>query len=135
MSRCEICGDNTYPMIEILGSKICIKCLGYHTERTRRGPIRPKPRGPIDQYIEEQELQEKVKEWIREPEILEKELERMKEAGEMAPSYPAYPEEVEYRPIERPIAERIKEKLTEAFGKVKEAISRLVEKIREWLHI
>ena len=128
--KCEICGKSNEQIINILGHKICVKCMGFYAERTRRGPIKPKPYGPMDWYLEHaEELPEKIKEWTREPEILEREFERMKEEGEMYVP-PIVPEKT---PEIRSLTERIREKLTEAFSKVKEALDKVLDKIKEWL--
>jgi len=126
--RCEICGreySEESKIVEWLGHQICIYCMGYGKERTKRGPPKPpKPPKP-----EEKKPPGIPPEYRRPPEI-EKEAweieEEIREAGPPPTPAPEAPKE------EKGLVERIVDAIRSAFGAAAEAIKEVVRKVREW---
>jgi len=127
--RCEICGreyNEENKVVEWLGHRICIHCMGYGKERTKRGPPKPpKPPKP-----EEEKPKPRIPPEYRRPPEIEKEAweieEEIREAGPPEVGPPEAPRE------EKGLVERIVDAIRNAFGVAAEAIKSIVKKVREW---
>jgi len=140
--RCEICGReySEDKIVEWLGHRICVYCMGYGKERTKRGPPTPPKPKPMP---EEEKPGGIPPEYRRPPEIfkereeIEKEekeaWEVEEEAREAGPPEAGPPEAPAPTPREeKTLLERIVDAIRSGVATAVEAIREAVRRVREW---
>jgi len=131
--RCEICGReySEDKIVEWLGHRICVYCMGFSKERTKRGPPTP----PKPKPMPEEEKPGIPPEYRPPPSIGPKEEKEVVEEEEFlekgppeAPPAPPAPK----APREKSLMEKIVDAIRSGVQAAIEAIREAVKKVREW---